>query len=333
MAEQRKVEIERERSAPELIGATFTLYRQYSWLFLVLAGVVVVPYELISLVGRPDGPLHGIAQFLVGIGLSIGEFALVIPLVSALHLFAVEDLREGREPELGSVLRRGLASLRVISLAVLLSWLGIIAGFLALIVPGVLLAIRWAVVAQTGALEATSWRNALDRSAGLTEKHREHVFWLFALILLITAAPDVIHIIVFGTTTTVGSVVVGTAFEVVTSSFTALAIAFLFYDLRARFRTAPVFSSAGPPAPPTLRPRSSSGRVVPPSGHPLDPASWSDEDRPAGWYVDPDAPWNMRFWAADGAGVWSKRTAKTPKATLAEWKDLRWAREQEERSA
>jgi hypothetical protein len=333
MEGQPKVEVERSRSAPELIGATFSLYRRYSWLFLVLAGVVVIPYELLSLVRQSGGPLHGASRVFVDIALEVGDFALVIPLVSALHLFAVEDLREGREPELGPVFRRGVASLRVISPAVFLSWLGILAGFLALIVPGVFLAIRWAVVAQTGALDATSWRNALDRSAGLTEKHRAHVFWLFALLLLITSVPTAIHIVVFGSSVTLGSVVVSTLFDVVTSSFTALAIAFLYYDLMARFRSAPVISPAAPLPAPAPEPRSSSGRVVPPSGHPLDPASWSDEDRPCGWYVDPDAPWNMRFWAADGAGLWSKRTAKTPKATLAEWKDLRWTREQEDSSA
>ena len=32
------LEIERPRSAFELIGATFSLYRRYSWLFLILAG-------------------------------------------------------------------------------------------------------------------------------------------------------------------------------------------------------------------------------------------------------------------------------------------------------
>jgi hypothetical protein len=315
------VDIDRPRSAPQLIGATFSLYRRYSWLFLVLAGVLVVPYELISLIGRHGGPLHGIAQVLVNIALEVGDFALVIPLISALHLFAVEDLREGQEPRLASVARRGLGSLRVVSPAVFLSWLGIFAGFIALIVPGVLLAIRWAVVAQTGALEATSWRNALDRSAGLTEKHREHVFWLLALIILITSVPIAIHIVVFGATLTVGSFVVGAAFSVLTSSFTALATAFLYYDLKARLRAAPMPAAPLPAREP--EPRSSSGRTVPPTGHPLDPASWSDENRPRGWYVDPEAPEKMRYWVADGAGVWSKRTAKTPRATLAEWEDTR----------
>lgn len=323
---QATLEIERPRSAFELIGATFALYRRFSWLFLVLAGVVVVPYDAISLLAQPGGPFHGAVRFVIEQILSVADFALVLPLISALHVHAVEDVRRGREPALASVTRRGIASLSVVSPAVFLSWLGILAGTLALIVPGILLFLRWAVVAQAGALGAKSWRNALDRSAGLTEGQRMHVLGLVVLIVLITAVPTGIHFVVFGAARSVGSFVVDTAFGVLTSSFTALATAFLYFDLIARFRTAPRTRPADP-APP-----SPSGRVVPPNGHPLDPGSWSDEDRPPGWYVDPDAPWVMRYWLADGEGTWSKRSAKTPKATLAEWKDLRWVRERDERS-
>lgn len=79
--------------------------------------------------------------------------------------------------------------------------------------------------------------------------------------------------------------------------------------------------------------RSSSPAIaeVEPKGHPLDPLSRSNEDRPAGWYVEVDAPWRMRYWAADGKCAWSERTSKTPKQTLAEWRDPRWARQNSER--
>jgi hypothetical protein len=323
MVEQPKIEIERPRSAFELVGATFVLYRRYSWLFLVLAGVVVVPYEVISLLGEPGGPLHGAVRVILAQAFSVADVALVLPLISALHVYAVEDVRLGREPELASVARRGLASLRVTSPAVFLSWLGVLAGLIALIVPGILLALRWAVVAQAGSLGAKSWRNALERSAGLTEGNRMHVLGLFVLVLVITAIPDGIHLAVFGTSLTVGSFIVSTALSVLISSFTALAVALLYFDLMARFRTEPETE-----AEPIV---TVSGREVPPSGDPLDPGSWSDEDRPRGWYVDPDAPWVMRYWAADGQAGWSKRTAKTPKATLAGWRDMRGVREKEQR--
>jgi hypothetical protein len=42
-----------------------------------------------------------------------------------------------------------------------------------------------------------------------------------------------------------------------------------------------------------------------------DPESYSDQDRPAGWYVESDAPGRMRYWHAE-QGAWMG-TTKTPR--------------------
>lgn len=125
---QPLLEIERPRSATELIRATFSLYQAFPWLFLALAAVVVLPYQVLDAIPALElvhGATRGWLSFVVG----IGEIALVVPLVSALHVFAVDDVRQGQRPEMGSVARRALATLSVVSPAVLLSWLGITAGF------------------------------------------------------------------------------------------------------------------------------------------------------------------------------------------------------------
>ena len=71
---------------------------------------------------------------------------------------------------------------------------------------------------------------------------------------------------------------------------------------------------------PPARPRSPSRALpqVEPIGHPLDPDSYSDEDRAPGWYVVPESPWKMRYWLGGEEG-WSGRTTKTPKQTLDGW--------------
>jgi hypothetical protein len=122
--------------------------------------------------------------------------------------------------------------------------------------------------------------------------------------------------------------------DVATSSFTALATAFLYFDLTARTAIGGPGKPPGalpPRLPPTDPSDLASPELVPPDGDPLDPASWSDEDRPAGWYVVPDKPWRMRYWEADGSGGWGKRTTKTPKAVHENWRDLRGVREREAR--
>ncbi|MBS1887673.1 MAG: hypothetical protein JSU06_10845 [Actinobacteria bacterium] len=260
---------------------------------------MVVPYDAISLLGLPDGPLHGPAQVVLGLVLPIADLALVLPLISALHVHAVNDARQGRRPEIGPVTRRGLATLPVVSAAAFVSWLGIMAGLIALIIPGVLLFLRWSVVAQAAALGDKGWRGALRRSRLLTSDHYPHVFALFVLVVLISAIPGGLLFLAFGKDMTVVSFLLRTAVSVATSSFTALATALLYFDLTVRLSLA-----------------------VTAPGDPSIPA----EDRPPGWYVDPDAPWRMRYWAADGEPGWSKHTAKTPRRTPAERRDLRWIR-------
>jgi hypothetical protein len=315
------MEIERPRSAFQLIAATFDLYRRFPWLFLTLAGVVIVPYELLVSISSL-GIVHGVARALLGLAFSVADVALVLPLISALHIYAVDDVREGRPPAIRSVGRRGVATLSVVSPAVFLSWLGITVGLAALIVPGVILYLRWAVVAQTGSLAATSWEQALERSKLLTRGHYEHVFGFGLLVLVITLLPAAVLFPIFGLKTTVASFLIRAVIAIPISSFTALSTALLYFDLSARVRTEGasrvVELSQGSGAPVFER-------QVAPTGHPLDPASWSDEDRPPGWYIDPESAGRMRYWGADGTQGWSKRTTRTPRQTLNEWDAYRKA--------
>jgi hypothetical protein len=77
---------------------------------------------------------------------------------------------------------------------------------------------------------------------------------------------------------------------------------------------------AGAPAAGAEPQADASGRSAKPAFHPLDPDGYSDEDRPEGWYVDPESPWQMRQWGDDG---WSKQTKKTPKGTQDGWWKIR----------
>jgi hypothetical protein len=242
------------------------------------------------------------------------ESFLINPVVSALLVHAVDDAREGRDPTIGSVARRGLITLPVVVAAAIISSLGIAAGFFLLIVPGVILSLRWAVVAQSAALDHESWIDALRRSAQLTDKNYLHIFGVLLLVGVIGGGASYLVGLGFDSeTTTAASFIVGTIVAVFVRSFTALASALLYFDLKARLKQAPAARQA------EREPHTSSGHVVPPAGHPLDPASWSDEERPAGWYIDPDEPNWMRYWPAGYQPQWSTRRTRTPNKTFEEW--------------
>jgi len=223
------------RSTPRLIGETFQLYWRYPLLFLILAAAVVVPYWLIVLVATGAGPFNqrGLAAG-ISLLLTLIDTALVDPLVSALHVHAVEEVEEGETPRLGPVARRGLAVLPMVAAAVIMSWLAFAGGLLLLVLPGIYVFFRLAVTAQAAAIERQGWSPALRRSWALTEGNLLHVALFVVSVFLITLPPGLLLRHVLGEETTALTFVAGVAWQVIVISFNALATAILYFDLRAR---------------------------------------------------------------------------------------------------
>lgn len=289
------------RSAPRLLVGTFELYRRYPLLFLVLAVGVIVPYELIALAATGTGAFSR-SNTSVGaqLFLALADWALVTPLISALHVHAVSEVRSEREPQIGAVALQGLRVLPVVAAATIVSWLGIMAGFL-LIVPGVILWLRWAVVAQAAAIEHEGWLPALRRSRRLADGHYGHIAAFLIMIGVISTVPFIVGGIAFGHHDTgAASFVTGLAIRVLTASFAALAGALLYYDLVVRWEAAPQPAAAGS------------------SRDSFDPRSYSDGDRPKGWYVDPASPTRMKHWGGSERPEWTGST-RTPRKIRRAW--------------
>ncbi|HEY7934450.1 MAG TPA: hypothetical protein VID48_11560 [Solirubrobacteraceae bacterium] len=219
-----------------IIRAAGSLYRRHPFLFLVFALAVMAPYELIVLAATGYGPLSHRHQ---GTGtewlLFLLRDTLVTPLISALHMHAVMRIREGERPRLADVAARGIRALPVVAAAEIMATLGIGVGLVAFIIPGVILAVRWAVVAQVAALEADGWVDALHISRRLTTGHFRHIFGLLFTIWVIGAAVALgTRSIDLGNTSGAASVSAGIALETAIASFVALTLALLYLDLKAR---------------------------------------------------------------------------------------------------
>jgi hypothetical protein len=236
MANVYRIDLEQPRSVSEILATTVRLYRRYPLLFAILAVAVMAPYKLAVLGVTGYGPLrHGHENAGVSLLLTLLDSALITPLISALHMHAVVAVGEGRRPRLRAVALRGLQVLPVVAAADIIASAGIFLGFIALIVPGVVLSLRWAVVSQAAALEHEGWLPAIRSSTRLTAGHYWHIFGL----LLFTV---VFGIGVFfgarrmdlGSTSALPSVAVGIAVYTVIASFSALTLALLYFDLRAR---------------------------------------------------------------------------------------------------
>ncbi|HEU4736168.1 MAG TPA: hypothetical protein VFS48_03960 [Solirubrobacterales bacterium] len=297
------------RSAHQLIADTVGLYRRYPVIFPVLAAAVIVPYDAVVLGVTGSGAL---TESALSTGaqslLALISWCLIGPLISALHVHAVREAREGGRPRLAPVARQGLHVLPVVVAASIISGLGIFVGFLALVIPGVILMLRWMVVAQSAAIDHEGWIPALRRSAELTDKRYGHVFVFAIYVGLITTVPIYLGSLGFeDDPTTAVSLLVGLVVQVFSLSFGALATALLYFDLRARSES--VVAQDG-----------ITGSDAPKTDHSLDPRSYSDQTRPKGWYVDPNSPGRMVYWGAGDPPDWGA-TTRTPRKVKRAWQE------------
>jgi hypothetical protein len=245
--EGQRSEIESVRGAWEVIGLTLRLYRRYPLLFLTLAAGVVAPYELIVLAVSGHGPLSRHLGTNAAIVLPILDALFVTALVSALHMHAVHLLEAGSRPTIAEVAQRGLRSLPAVAATAAAAAVGTFLGLLALVVPGIWLAVHWAVAPQAAALEGEGWVPALRRSVGLTRGNGWHVV---GLLLIIGLFGEVVAVaarsLVTGDAADAGPVALGIAERSIVLSVNALALALLYYDLRARLVQPASGASAGP---------------------------------------------------------------------------------------
>jgi hypothetical protein len=252
------IDLGRERSALEILRTALVMYRRYPLLFAALAIGVIAPYELARLAVTGVGPLGSGKSGDEGTLLlfELVYYVLVSPLISALHVHAVIEIGAGRRPRIGPVALRGLRVLAVVVAAEIVAGVLIGLGFIALIVPGVILSLRWSVVAQTAAVDHEGWMPALRRSAQLTTGHYWHIFRVLLAIGFLTFVIAAIAgaLAGGGNNTSIVSTLIGIVVYTIIASFAALTLAVLYFDLRAREagpRLDPLAGYADPPAPPS----------------------------------------------------------------------------------
>ncbi|HEX4115614.1 MAG TPA: hypothetical protein VHY18_07045 [Solirubrobacteraceae bacterium] len=250
------IDLGRERSAMEILRTALVMYRRYPLLFATLAVGVIAPYELARIAVTGVGPLGSGKAGAEGTFLlfELVYYVLVGPLISALHVHAVIEIGEGRRPKIGPVALRGLRVLAVVAAAEIVAGTLIGLGIVAFIVPGIILSLRWSVVAQTAAVDHEGWLPALRRSAKLTAGHYWHIFRVLVAIGLLTFLIAAIAgaLVGGGHGTGVAAVLIGIVVYTIVASFGALTLAVLYFDLRARAvgpRQDPLPGYVDPPGP------------------------------------------------------------------------------------
>jgi len=251
------VELTRDRSLSVLLDDAFGLYRRHLGLFVLLAAGVVVPVDLI-VSGIGLGQLSSGFDRSPSAGATLVPAAVsalvTVPLITAMNVRAILAIADGRVPSAGDAAREGLDLFTPVLLAVLLVGAGVTVGILALIVPGVIMAVHWSVVAQVVTIEGARGTAALRRSWALV---KGDAWWVLG-VLLVT---NIIASLLAGIVTLPAAAAAESAdsalilllatraAEIFTLSFLAIATTVLFFTLLARKSGIPSAAAAGWQAP------------------------------------------------------------------------------------
>ena len=178
----------RPLSLGELLDRTFSLYRRN---FVLFASIVALPHLVLLAVQFVHVGL-GSAKLLVGPAASI-PWALAIWAVSlgvaaasqGATVIAVSHLHLGRPTSIDESFAGIKGRIFYLALIMIGYWIGIGVGFVLLIVPGIILALMWALTIPVAVIEDTGLRDSVNRSAELTKGHRGRVFVLGLLVIVL----------------------------------------------------------------------------------------------------------------------------------------------------
>jgi hypothetical protein len=237
-----QIELRRPRDVGGLFRDSLAVFRSKALLFIAVSAAVVVPVELIvqgigmEMLTSSYDSSPNIAEAAVP---AVVEFLVVTPIIAAICIYALDAMAGGERPRAGQVLVAGFEAFTPLFAAVALAALGIALGLLALIVPGVYLAVRWFFVPQVVVIEGARGPAALSRSGELVGGFWWRTFGLVVLANIAIAIPAVILLAPF---TAIAESTDRAAWELVgsmlatsiTTPFVALYATFLYYDLLAR---------------------------------------------------------------------------------------------------
>jgi hypothetical protein len=180
----------RPMSLGELLDRTFFLYRKHFALFVgivALPHLAVLAFQLIGVAVRSGAPsmqfsattiIWSLGSLVVYLGAVAASQGATVVAVSKVHLGNNISISESFGGMKGKILYLALIMIGV--------GIGVGIGFIFLIVPGILLALRWALTIPVAVLEDKGLSDATTRSAELTKGSRGRIFMVYFLFVILT---------------------------------------------------------------------------------------------------------------------------------------------------
>ncbi|RWH79235.1 MAG: hypothetical protein EOQ86_15210 [Mesorhizobium sp.] len=156
----------------------------------------------------------------VTMGVGLGSYILSLLLQASLVRATIEDLN-GKQPSFGDCVAKAVSFLLPTFAIALLVGLGVVLGLMLLIVPGIMLALRWSVAVPALVQERLGVFGSMARSRDLTKGSRWALFGLFIILIIIAIAIE----LALGTATDLfGGGVVGAVLGALVTSVTSMAM-------------------------------------------------------------------------------------------------------------
>ena len=215
-------------SAPLEVGAVirrvFSIYVDQASVLMPAAAVVFVFTGILRTVLIASAPALGLLAALVAL--------VAVTLFTGMVVELVADVQDGRRDATVAQLLGAVTPVfgRLI-LVGLVAGVGIVIGFIAIIVPGLILITIWSVIAPVVVLERPPGLRALGRSRELVRGHGWQVFGVIVVLVVgVNVLADVIEVIGDSAGTGAG-IVVTVIVQILTAPLAALAASVLYFEL------------------------------------------------------------------------------------------------------
>ena len=212
----------------KLVGEAWAMYRAYWRHFVLISFAVFVAIALLTFL---------LALLLGGVGVLAGgliSIAGVFWLQGAL-VEAVADVRDGQaDLTVGQTIARVRPRLNSLSLAGLLAMLGVAAGLVLLVIPGLVLLTWWVLIVPVIVLEGAGVLSSFGRSRELVRGHGWNVFGVIVLtILLYVAGWIVVAAVLFWLPNGIQGFLTNLVGSTLTAPIVAISWTLMYYWLRS----------------------------------------------------------------------------------------------------
>lgn len=239
----------------EILDVAIRIYRSNWKTLMAIVAVITVPFTLLqnfltNQIGHPyllNGHLlvssvdYGTYRLTLYVFLAL-SFLVVTPLLRGAMARAVGEIYLGEHPTAGSCLRAARSKFGSLLVAILLSSLIIVGGFILLVIPGIIFYVRYSFVSTTVVVEGQSGTGALSRSWSLAKGNGWRIFGTLFVAGLIVGVVSVILVIPLtlltlqnsGSANWVLRAVSGSLISVLTTPFLVTTAVLLYFDARIR---------------------------------------------------------------------------------------------------